>query len=95
MKKSITIKATIADVTVEGLKIRRKIIEGRVTNERELVATLPVFGTIPLDDDMQLKIFDTGVPKEERKWVPILAKDLLAELLAGKYTKNSTSTSTK
>lgn len=92
MKRTLTIRLKVTGVQAEKLKIRRKLEDGRLTNEQQLVVLIPVFGVIPLDPDMEVTIYDTAAPVEERKWVKTNAKDLLAELLAGKYSKNQNTT---
>ena len=87
MKKALSIRIKVGGIQVENISLRRKIVAGHIQEVRELVVTLPAFGTFPLDDDMIVSIYDSASP-EPRKWEDILANTLKEALLLGKYTKN-------
>lgn len=87
MKSPLSIKVKITGLPVDKINLRRKIENGNLTNLWELVAELPGLGTIPLDDDVQLEIYDSEPPKVERVWVWMSVGALKRDLLDGKYVK--------
>jgi hypothetical protein len=87
MKKTLSIKIKICGIQVENIALRRKIVAGHIQEVRELVITLPAFGTFPIDDDIVVSIYDSASP-QPRKWEDIPAYALKEALLLGKFTKN-------
>lgn len=93
MKSPLTIKVRVTGLPARGVKLRRKIIEGRLSNVQELAFTLPGLGTMALDDDFRVEIYDMSLPKGERRWVEVAVGDLKSDLLAGKHIKKRLPTS--
>jgi len=87
MKFPLSIKVKITGLLIPKVNLRRKIESGSLTNLWELVFYVAGLGTVPLDDDFSLEIYDTTLPKAERKWVEMSVGDLKKALLAGKYVK--------
>ncbi len=87
MKSPLTIKVKITGLLVLKVNLRRKIEKGVLTNQWELVFLLPGLGTMPLEDDFTIEVYDTALPKEERKWVETTVGELKRDLLIGKYQK--------
>jgi hypothetical protein len=93
MKSPLTIKVKITGLSVLKVNLRRKLEKGVLTNVWELVFTLPGLGTMSLEDDFHIELYDTSLPKEERKWVDTTVGELKKDLLVGKYTKKRLPTS--
>jgi len=93
MKSPLTIKVKITGLQVLKVNLRRKIEKGVLTNQWELVFTLPGLGTMSLEDDFNVEVYDTGLPKEERKWFETTVGELKKDLLVGKYVKKKLPTS--
>lgn len=90
MKSPLNIKVKITGLEVLRVNLRRKIEKGTLTNVWELVFTLPGLGTMPLEDDFTIEVYDTTLPKDERKWVETTVGVLKNDLLVGKYVKKKT-----
>jgi hypothetical protein len=43
---------------------------------------------MPLEDDFNVEVYDTALPKTKRGWVEMTVGDLKKALLAGQYVKN-------
>jgi len=67
--------------------------KGVLTNQWEVVFMLPGLGTMPLEDDFVIEIYDITPPKAERKWVTTTVGELKRDLLVGKYAKKKLPTS--
>jgi hypothetical protein len=90
MKSPLSIKVKITGLLVLKVNLRRKIEKGTLTNVWELVFTLPGLGTMPLEDDFVVEVYDTALPKGERQWVETSVGDLKQDLLVGKYVRKKT-----
>lgn len=87
MTKNIHIRAKLTGIDIQTLRLRRKLDTGSLTDQIELVAVIPAFGSLPLDDDMQLDIRDMSLPPAERIWKTVTAKELREALQRGEYRK--------
>lgn len=54
---------------------------------------MPGLGAMSLEDDFTVEIYDSSVPKEERKWMETTVGALKKDLLIGKYVKKKLPTS--
>ncbi len=88
MKKTLTIRARLGGLPVSDLTLRRKIENGGLTNQWELVFAMPGLGSMPMQDDFAVEIYDLAAPKAERKWVETTVGEVKRALLDGKHTKN-------
>ena len=95
MKLPLTIRVKITGLAVLKVNLRRKVESGSLTNKWELVFTMPGLGTMALEDDFNVEIYDTTAPAADRKWVEMSVGDLKKALLAGKYAKKKLPTSSE
>jgi hypothetical protein len=87
MKSILNIKVKVTGLIASEVNLRRKIENGYLTNALELVFTLPGFGPTPLEDDFNVEICDTSLPKEEYQWNEMTVGELKKALRSGQFVK--------
>jgi len=74
-------------MAASALTLRRKIEDGGLTNQWELVFAVPGLGNVPMQDDFTVEVYDLEAPKAERRWEETTVGEIKRALLEGKHVK--------